>query len=372
MGWHQPIDLTTKFGAPEIIGRPACYVYAQYTQNIIYVGWGLTVGPNGLIHQLRWENNAWHHKVLIHEAGAPPVFADQVRAYLHSATGTQHVVYLGRDTQGQSDNQVHELYAYGNNKWHHHNLTTAVAGGAPLARTTPTGYEFRNLQHVVYQGIDGHIYELWHDSNGWHVNDLTNAPVMADGPLTARVFADTQHITFRGTDAHIHELWWDSSGWHQADLTVASQAPINPFAGPSGALTNYVFAAQRTQHINYLGIDDHIHELWSDSSGWHHNDLTLRTRAQSGGRPSGYVFKDEGTQHVVYKGQDPLEDTHIHELWWDNSGWHHNDLTPAASLAQAAGGDPTGYEFTPNPGQSTQHVIYANRAHHILELKWTP
>jgi hypothetical protein len=61
------------------------------------------------------------------------------------------VVYLGQDNQGVFDSQVHELYADGSNEWHHNNLTTAA--GAPLALTTPTGYEFRKIQHVVYQGL---------------------------------------------------------------------------------------------------------------------------------------------------------------------------------------------------------------------------
>ena len=64
--------------------------------------------------------------------------------------------------------------------------------------------------------------------------------------------------------------------------------------------------------------------------GWHHDDLTAAAGAplpavdQS---MSAYAFEDQGTQHVIYVRQD----SHIEELWWDNSGWHHNDLTAAAS-----------------------------------------
>ena len=62
--------------------------------------------------------------------------------------------------------------------------------------------------------------------------------------------------------------------------------------------------------------------------------------AQKGNRPpaaaddpDGYVFQ---TPHVVYRGTDD----HIHDLHWDNSGWHHSDLTtfgvPPALLKPAA------------------------------------
>ena len=370
MGWQPPTNLTTKFNAPLMFGKPACYIH--YTQNIVYVGFTPGVGPNGRIHQLRLDNNIWHPKELTLSPGAAPAFFE-VRAYVHYAPSpaTQHEVYLGKDNQGLLDDQVHELYADDNNDWHHNNLTTAVPGGAKLALTSPTGYEFRHLQHVIYQGIDSHIYELWHDSNGWHVNDLTNAPAVAIGPLTARVFTpiDTQNITFRGSGgAHIHELWWDNTGtWRRSDLTVASQTPLTALV--SSDPTNYLFWQQPTQHINYLGTDGHVHELWWDyENGWQHNDLTFQTGAPPGGLPSGYVFSDQETQHVVYRGNDG----HIHELWWDNSGWHHNNLTTGAPDALMAGGDPTGYEATSTPGHGTQHVIFASRDHHVIELKWTP
>jgi hypothetical protein len=370
MGWQPARDLTTTFNAPLMFGKPACYVYAQYTQNIIYVGFTPGVGPNGLIHQLRWddENNpTWSHKELTSDAAAPKAFFE-VRANVHYATGTQHVDYLGLNDQGLLDNQVHDLYADDSNSWSHTNVTTAVPGGAQPALTTPTGFEFRTLQHVDYQGTDSHIHELWFDSNGWHDNDITNAPVVSVGPLTARVFASTatQHVVFRGNGgSHIHELWWDDNGlWRHSDLTAASQAPA-----ANGEPTNYTFEAQGTQHVNYLGTDGHVHELWWDyENGWQHNDLTYRTGAPLGGLPSGYVFTSQGTQHVVYQGTEG----HIHELWWDNRGWHHNDLSMGAPDALMAGGDPTGYEFIPNVGQGSQHVIYASRDHHVIELKWTP
>jgi hypothetical protein len=379
MGWQPPIDLTTKFGAPLMYGKPEYYVFFAenivWGENLVYVGFTPGIGPNGRVFQLRRENNDWVPKELTEEAGAPRAFFE-VRAYVHYHEGTQHVVYLGLDNQGVLDNQVHELSADDSNEWQHNNLTTAAEGGAPLALTTPTGYQFRNLQHVVYQGTDSHIYELWYDSNGWHFNDLTHEPAVAIGPLTADVFGSTatQHIAYRGITGsptiggHIHQLHWDNTGtWRHSDLMNASNAP--PPAEAAEAPRYYSFEDQETQHINYLGTDGHVHELWWNyDNGWHHEDLTSQTGAPLGGNPSGYVFKHEETQHVVYEGNEG----HIHELWWDNSGWHHHDLTPEEPDALMAGGPPTGYSITA-PGHTTQHVIYTTRfQHHVIELKWTP
>jgi hypothetical protein len=73
----------------------------------------------------------------------------------------------------------------------------------------------------------------------------------------------------------------------------------------------------------------------------------------------------QDTQHVVYHGTDG----HIHELWWDAAGWHHNDLT-ARTGAPTAGSDPIGYVF--GHLRDTQHVVYNSDDHHIVELLWEP
>ncbi|MFR0657013.1 hypothetical protein SB719_20940, partial [Pantoea sp. SIMBA_079] len=73
---------------------------------------------------------------------------------------------------------------------------------------------------------------------------------------------------------------------------------------------------------------------------------------------SGYVFRGQGTQHVDYVGGDG----HVHELWWQADGWRHVDLTVAAAAAVPF---PTssvvGYAFESGLFQpvATQHVLYA-------------
>ena len=70
------------------------------------------------------------------------------------------------------------------------------------------------------------------------------------------------------------------------------------------------------------------------------------------------------TQHVLYRGVD----SHIHELWWDSTGWNHNDLhgVPGTPLAS---GDPTGFAHT---GKGTQHVFFVSDANHVIALQWRP
>ena len=95
----------------------------------------------------------------------------------------------------------------------------------------------------------------------WNINDLTAATsaVATAGDPAGYMFnaQGTQHVVYRGTDGHIHELWWDSNGWHTNDLTAATSA-VAAAGDPAG----YMFNAQGTQHVVYRGTDSHVHELW--------------------------------------------------------------------------------------------------------------
>jgi hypothetical protein len=269
--------------------------------------------------------------------------------------------------------------------WNYNDLTAAT--GAPLAIFAPMGYVFdaQDTQHVVYQGYiegqgpDGHIHELYWDGQ-WHHNDLTNAtgaPLAFEAPW-AYVFAaqGTQHVIYlglgangQGTDGHIHELYWDGQ-WHHNDLTAATGAPTTAIP-PVG----YAFETQRTQHVFYLSGGD-IHELWWDSNGWHHNDVTVAGGAPNSlGVLTAHVFFAQGTQHIFYvRGISGGTDDHIHELWWDGNGWHDHDLTVAASAPTYGLGNLRSYVFA---AQGTQHVVYLATGAvgeggdgHVHELYW--
>jgi hypothetical protein len=252
---------------------------------------------------------------------------------------------------------------------------TAVIGAPAAAFLSPASHVFEGTQHVIYLGFtDNHIHELWWDDSGRHTEDLTaaaGAPLPGAGPLAAYAFEaqGTQHVIYEDANApdlHIHELWSDATGWHTDDLTAATGAPPSG----NGFLAGYAFEAQGTHHVIYQDAnnrDPHIHELWSDPSGWHTDDLTAASGAPppNGGSLAAYVSEAQGTQHVIYTAG--LGDDHIQDLWWDNTGRHTDDLT-AATGAPRGTGPFVAYAFE---AQGTRHVIYINdRDEHVYELWW--
>src|SRR6266404_5361239 len=98
---------------------------------------------------------------------------------------------------------------------------------------------------------------------GWNHNDLsaaTGAPQPITPPCAYMFTAQgTQHVDYVGFDGHIHELWWDASGWHHNDLTNASGAPVQTANSRANYPTGYVFPAACQQHVDFIGDDGHVH-----------------------------------------------------------------------------------------------------------------
>lgn len=113
-----------------------------------------------------------------------------------------------------------------------------------------------------------------------------------------------------------------------------------------------------------IALDGHVHELWySNSTGWAHNDLTLRTGASlASDDPAGCVLRDVLLQHVGYCDAD----WHIHELRWPNDSWTHIDISATIpGVMPAAPGTIAAYGFD---WQQTLHFVYTNTGGHINEF----
>lgn len=339
-------DLTAAASAPPAAQGPlAGYVFeASQSQHIFYVA-----ASDKHIREIWWDVDGWHTGDVTVAAGAVEAEADSLAAFVSPASNTQHVVYVG-----SNDAHVHELW-WNPDGWHSEDLSEIA--GAPDAGPTITGYSIDAQQshHIFYvRKPDHHVQELWWDSTQWRTQDLsaqTLAPAALDGSVVGYLDAaqGIQHVIYAGADSHLYELWCDSAGWHMTDLTAVTGAP-----GPLAAtVTGYMFDAQGTQHVFYVGVDNKVYEVWSDPAGWHSSDLTTMTGAPppSANPMAAYAFEAQGTQHVVYRAVDGQ----LHELWWDDKGWHVGDLTGGVSAPKAGRGRPLAYAFE---AQGTQHVLY--------------
>ncbi len=150
----------------------------------------------------------------------------------------------------------------------------------PTPTSALTSYRLGNSQHVFFIGTDNHVHELFIDGGSWADNDLTasaNAGAGAVPPtptsdLTGYPLGNSQHVFFIGTDNHVHELFIDGAGWVDNDLTTLASA-VPP--APTSDLTGYPLG-NGSQHVFFIGTDSHVHELFIACAGWADNDLTAR------------------------------------------------------------------------------------------------
>jgi len=200
---------------------------------------------------------------------------------------------------------------------------------------------------VYYLGSDNHVYQLWWYGS-WHLQDLTKYAKATDhlaaerSALTSvKIDSKSPRVYYLGNDNHIYQLWYNSSDdhWNLEDLTTLAPGATEHLAAAGSALTSVVIDGIYPR-VYYLGSDNHVYQLWFDGS-WHLEDLTTLApgateHLAAAGSALTSVVIDGKSPRVYYLGSD----NHVYQLWYDGS-WHLEDLTtlaPGATDRLAAAG----------------------------------
>ena len=263
--------------------------------------------------------------------------------------GSEHVNFIG------TDGHVHELYIAPGGHWVDNDLT-ALASAAAHRRLALDGYSGSDGgQHVNFIGTDNHVHELFiapAATGSTTTSPHSPAPRHPPSARSRRLLGtdDGQHVNFIGTDSHVHELYIAPGGhWVNNDLTT-SPAPRHPPPARSGRL----LGPDGGQHVNFIGTDGHVHELYIAPGGhWVNNDLTSSPATpRHPRRPAldGY-WGDNNCQHVNFIGTDG----HVHELYIHPSAqWVNNDLNHlSGSTAPTVGSALDAYCGTDGSSTST-------------------
>ena len=272
-----------------------------------------------------------------------------------------HVYYIGA-------NQHVEQLVWTGSAWGNNDLT-AQAGNSVLASGSSglTSLYFSLADHVYYIGANQHVEQLMWTGSGWANNDLTAqiggaVLAQASSALTSLYFASSDHIYYIGSNQHVEQLVWTGSGWANNDLSADSGTGTLP-AASSGLTSLYFNTADR---VYYIGTNEHVEQLAWTGSGWANYDLTAAAGAAvlalaSGGITSLYF---NSADHVYYIGGNQ----HVQELMWTGSAWTNNDLTAAAGAgvlpSQTSG-------LTSLYFSAVDHVYYIGVNQHVEQLVWT-
>jgi hypothetical protein len=173
-----------------------------------------------------------------------------------------------------------------------------------------------------------------------------------------------EHVTCITPKGHIVQFVYSGSTWTHIDLTLKTGAPPAYFS--YGALASY-HTLDGTQHVIFISsTDHHVHELYNVNKTWFDNDLTADTSAVPAtdvSRLTGYITPADDIEHVDFVGTD----SHIHELYFQ-SQWFTVDLTQAAGVSTVAFGD-LAADVTPD---GAEHVIYDDQGQfHLHQLSYS-
>jgi hypothetical protein len=274
---------------------------------------------------------------------------------------------------------------YGTDGWHLQQLTTSPGLVAsewviPTSGPPPAGDVFVSVyngqQHFSWRDAKNNIQDAWYGSDGWHLQQLTQAPAdvpgeyiiptpgpPAVGHLFVSVYNNQQHFAYIDGGLRIQDVWYGTDGWHLQQLTggppAISGEYIVPAAGPPPRGSLFVSVYNNQQHFAYVGSGGSIQDLWYGTDGWHLQQLTEGPPAISGeyiipipGPPAAgnlFVSVYNSQQHFTYlDGRGNIQD-----IWYGTDGWHLQQLTqPPAGLG--------GEYVIPTPGPTAAGDLFVS------------
>ncbi len=341
------------------------------------------VDINGHVHELYYHPGiaGWVDNDLTSMAKGTVAIPGSALDGYWGSDSSQHVNFI--DTNGH----VHELYFHPGGAWVDNDLTFVAKGTSAAPSSTLDGYwGSDSSQHVNFIDINGHVHELYfHPGGTWVDNDLTltakGSSAAPGSELDAYWGSDnSQHVNFVSIDGHVHELYFHPGGaWVDNDLTstakgtAAAATRSNPrgrfHSVATGSALGGYWGSDSSQHVNFMSIDGHVHELYfRPGSTWVDNDLTATAKGALGAPGSALdsYWGSDNSQHVNFVDING----HVHELYFrSGSTWVDNDLTVTAKGTFAAAGSALHAYWG---SDNSQHVNFLSVDGHVHELYIAP
>ena len=129
-----------------------------------------------------------------------------------------------------------------------------------------------------YVGTDQHVHELFLSGGKWQSADLTSAAggVTVSVPSSLVSIIDPNYSNavreyYVGSDQHVHELFLSSGKWSDGDLFSIAPGPNAEMGSALASVFDPLYNGVRT---DYIGTDQHVHELFLSGGKWQSADLT--------------------------------------------------------------------------------------------------
>jgi GH25 family lysozyme M1 (1,4-beta-N-acetylmuramidase) len=216
--WHLA-DMTQDSGSPGISGNPATYTFAGAVHSVS------RAGKEGHLYDLWSDAGGGKRQDITHDSTPPRGIAATPAATYSPA------VYYWAETSDTAWPRIvfravrGKIWEIARDTLQARNLSDE-AGGAPTAAGSPAAFVVNGEAHVVYRGIDGHIYDITRSNGPWRYRDTGCSHAAAADPSVLVVPGgarqlDVGYVTFRGADGGVYRLILDARGWACESIKVS-------------------------------------------------------------------------------------------------------------------------------------------------------
>jgi hypothetical protein len=173
----------------------------------------------------------------------------------------------------------------------------------------------------------------------------------------------TQRTDYIGNDQHVHELVLTNKNWDTADLNALTGAPDVAVGSALADLYDPIYNALR---MTYMATDQHVHELILVRAGW----ITADLNAITAGAPDAEM--ESGLSDVYDPIYDALRtdyvatDQHVDELILTGGHWITADLNALTGAPDVAFGSTVTTLYDPIYG--AVRIDYIATDQHVHEL----
>ncbi len=208
------------------------------------------------------------------------------------------------------------------------------------------------------------IHQLVYNNVNWSDSNLGGTLGNEFGGIVAFVTTpnNQEHIYYGGSEGHIHQRYFANIGgfpiWVDEDLTAETGGASDYFYAQLAG-----FAIQNFQYVFYYGNDTHIHQLLYNNVKWANQDLTSLAggpSASSGGSMVAFTTTPNNQIHVYYRA-DP--DGDLHQLFFNGQRWSDENLTKETGGQGNFGLTAAGFS-----NGNYQYIFYLGFDVHIHEL----
>lgn len=321
-------------------------------------GSSLFTTPNGALANVVFNGTSYFIQQLwTNENGCTSSFQRPLASWFQS--DGPHFVYVTGNQEGTAPHLQQVWYNLAGNAWFTQDLT-ATTGSSSLMPGGTLGI-YGTGGAVVYQSLNGDIYQNWWSGSSWISNDLTAATGTSVVPgvgtaINSWVDSAGIHAVYVDTHSHINQIFYNGSTTINQDLTGSSGAPL---AAPNTGLTSWV--QSDGSHFLYLTTNGHLQQIINTTGT---QDLTavlgLPATASSIGFTSWvgadgpffvYITNNQHLQQVSYSVSHNL--------------WQSQDITTSSGAPVAAGGSSL-TNWIQSDGSS--HVVYINSSQHLQQI----